>query len=136
MYFKDLKTNEETPHHYFIGVVMHPITDGDLAGKIYLKYGPVYFHNNDVENLRDALMLSTDKVFKTTTNEALSLYGVSNIAGSIRSMILASNANLGSIHHFSSADKLDDEFFVNFVDLANISKHNRRLLDESRIRGI
>jgi len=130
---KTLKTDRKLPHHYLIGVGIHPMTARKEAGKLFLKYGPLYFHNKDVDRLRDANMMAEDKVFKTTQKEALEMYDVGSLVSSISSMQLASAANQCTIHHFSSAYKMTDEDFVTLVTAANISPSTRRLLDESDI---
>ena len=134
MVLYNLKINKDLPHHYFIGVVMYPITAGKQAGQLYLKYGPVYFHNDDVKRLRDALILSQDKLFPTSQNESLKIYEVKKLVDTLSAMNIACAINLGTIHHFSSASKMENDDFLNIVDLANKNKHGRKLLDDSRIK--
>jgi len=43
------------------------------------------------------------------------------------------NVNNVTLHHFSTAHELDDEFFENLVDRATTSEHDKKLLDKSRI---
>ena len=129
----DLKIDKELPHHYLIGVEMYPITAGDQAGKIHLKYGPLYFHNNDVNKLRDALILSNDKLFPTSQTEALDIYEVAALVNNISSMRLACKANLATIHHFSSVAIMNEEAFLKIVDLANKTEQGRTLLNDSKI---
>ncbi len=133
---RELKTDSKLPHHYIISVGMHPATaTAKEAGKLFLKYGPLYFHNSDVDKLRDAVMMSEDKVFKTTQKEALKMYNVQTIVASISAMKLAAAANQCTIHHFSSADEMRDEEFVTLVTAANTSPSTRRLLIDSDIRS-
>lgn len=133
--FRELKTDSKLPHHYLIGVGMHPITAGKEAGKIFLKYGPLYFHNDDVDRLRDAVMMAEDKVFKTTQREATKMYNVGGLVGSISGMKLSASANQCTLHHFSSGFKIDDESFETLVIASNVSSSTRRLLDDSRIHN-
>jgi len=130
----NLKISKDLPHHYFIGVVMYPITNRKKAGQIYLKYGPLYFHNDDVTRLRDALILSQDKLFPTSQDESLKIHEVKELVYTIGAMNMACAVNLGTIHHFSSASKMEDDDFLTIVDLANKNEYGRKLLDESRIR--
>ena len=133
MKFYDLKTKDELPHHYLIGVNMEPMTAGKLAGQMILKYGPLYFHNDDVARLQDALLLSQDKLFPTSTQDALDIHEVRGLVGAINGMKLACSMNLATMHHFSSATTMDDDAFLMIVDLANKSDEGRKLLDDSRM---
>jgi len=129
----DLKTKNDLPHHYIIGVIMEPMTSGKSAGQMILKYGPLYFHNDDVDRLRDALLLSQDKLFPTSTQDALSIHKVKGLVGAINGMKLACSVNLGTMHHFSSAEEMDEDIFLMIVNLANKNKEGRKLLDDSKI---
>jgi hypothetical protein len=133
MKFYDLKTNNKLPHHYIIGVIMEPMTAGKSAGKMILKYGPLYFHNDDVDRLRDALLLSQDKLFPTSTQDALSIHKVKGLVGAINGMKLACSMNLATMHHFSSDTTMDEDAFLLIVDLANKTDEGRKLLDDSKI---
>ena len=129
----DLKIDPKLPHHYLLSVGIHSMI-GSNAGKMFLKHGPIHFTNEDVENIRSAAILSQDKLFKTSDKECLENYNCTELAGSIRYMGLAAAANMCSVHHFSSAFKIDDKWFENLVDLANVSEHNKELLRKSRVR--
>ena len=128
----DLKVDSKLPHHYMITVAAHPLTSKDF-GKMYLKHGPLYFTNDDMEDLRSALILSSDKLFKTSQQQALKNFNCTPLVSSIRGMNLASQANLCPMHHFSSPVELEDEWFVTLVTLANVSEHNKELLEKSRV---
>lgn len=129
----DLKIDPKIPHHYIITVGIHPIISKN-AGKLFMKHGPLYFTNDDVDNVRGAAILAQDRLFETTDEEALKNFGCLSLASAIRCIRLAAAANQCTIHHFSSEYKLNDEWFVTLVDLANISEHNRELLKKSRMR--
>lgn len=133
MKFYDLKTKHELPHHYLIGVIMEPMTAGKSAGKMILKYGPLYFHNDDVARLQDALLLSQDKLFPTSTHDALHIHKVKGLVGAINGMKLACSINSATMHHFSTAMKVGDDDFLMIVELANKSDEGRKALDDSRI---
>jgi hypothetical protein len=134
----DLKADPSLPHHYIIGVAMHSMKSGpDLRGKMFLKYGPVYFNHKDIENVRDAAMMSVDKVFKTTSKEATEMFDCGNLTGTITGLKLAAYANQATLHHFSSEFEFEnpDELFGMLVESANISDSTRRQLDEAKIGG-
>jgi hypothetical protein len=128
-----LKTDKHLPHHYFIGVAMKPITTGKEAGKMYLKYGPLYFHNKNIRDLRNALILSKDKLFPTTQIQALRIYGITHWVHALSGMLISSEVNQVTIHHFSSKCRLNSDHFESLVKLANKSKYAKDLLNESRI---
>jgi hypothetical protein len=128
-----LKVDPKLPHHYLIGVAMHSLRSGKLAGKVFLKYGPVHFTNDDVDKVLSSIMLSSDKLFKTTEKEALKIHDCSELVASIGAMKISISANEGTMHHFSSQYEIDDEWFAALVDMANISNSNKELLDKSRV---
>lgn len=129
----DLKIDPKLFHHYFITVGMADMNSKN-PGRMFLKHGPLYFCNDDVENVRSALILSNDRLFETDQKQALKNFDCYVIAGSIRAMQLASNANNCSMHHFSSEYKIDDEWFVTLVTVANTSQYNKELLQQSKMR--
>ncbi len=129
----ELKTDSALPHHYIISVGLTSIRSKN-PGKLFLKHGPLHFTNKDVENIRSAAILSQDRLFETTQGECLRNFECSRLAGGIRFMQLAANENDCTVHHFSSQYEIGDEWFVNLVDLANTSEHNKELLSKSRMR--
>ena len=130
----DLKVDKKLPHHYLITVAVHSAMARKLAGKLYLKHGPLHFTNNDVEKVRSALLLSYDRLFKTSQKQAMKNFECTEIVSMVRGMDLAKNVNLCSMHHFSSPVEIEEEFFKTLVDLANKSEHNKELLEKSRVR--
>ena len=136
----ELKVDPERPHHYIIGVAVHPMTS-KKAGKMFLKYGPVYFTNDDVENVADALTLLNDKIYtgiyKMTATQIYDSVDCTGIVMSLIGLKLASNANQATLHHFSVQHELSgaEEFFEGYVERANSYETERRGLDDSRIRG-
>jgi hypothetical protein len=130
----DLKTDKKFPHHYLITVAIHPATVKKHAGEMFLKHGPLYFSNDDVERVRSALILSNDRLFKTSQKQALKNFNCSEIVSMVRGMDLARNVNLCSMHHFSSPVEIEGEWFANLVEMANKSEHNKELLQKSRVR--
>ena len=134
----EIKADPKIPHHYIIGVSIYDMrASPSRRGKMFLKYGPVYFHHKDIENVQNAAMMSIDKVFKTTSKEASDMFNCQNLVVAITGLKLAASVNNTSLHHFSSAFEIPDvsEWFNGFVKNANISESIRRQLDEARISG-
>jgi len=130
-----LKTDPKLFHHYLINVAIHSLRTKN-AGILYLKHGPLHFTNNEVKDVQSALILSSDKLFKTSQDEALRNYECTGLVSGIRSMKLAAVSNECTMHHFSSSFEIEEEWFVSLVDVANVSKHNKDLLLQSRVRGV
>lgn len=131
----EIKTDPALPHHYIIGVSVKPATSGNNAGKLYLKYGPLYFTNNDVEEVQHAVLLSNDKLFKTSHSEALAIVEKKSLVSFIWAMKVASGFNQCTLHHFSCEFETDTESFETIVKVANIDPYFRDLLKKSEIRG-
>ena len=134
----ELKADPNLPHHYIIGVsVYNTAHDSVNWGRLYLKYGPVYFHHDDIVNMQDAALLSVDKVYKTSTKEAAEMFNCKDLAVAITGLKLAASVNQATLHHFSSEFKFDnpDEWFENFVKVANISESTKEKLNDARIGG-
>ena len=131
---KKLKVDPIYPHHYLISVGIKNMISSD-PGKIYLKHGPIYFNNDDVEKLRNSILLSKDKLFVTDIKTSLEIHNVSNLVSTIAGMKLAAKINNCSLHHFSSEFKITDdyEWFKILVNSCNKITSQRRLLDDSRI---
>ena len=137
----DLKVDPENPHHYIIGVAIKDMRSKD-PGKMFMKYGPVYFTNDDVEKVGDAMTLSNDKIYtdiyKMKAGEIYNTLGCSAIIMALIGLRFAAQANAATLHHFSVSDALPDaeKFFDGYVERANNKNSSeRRGLDDSRIRG-
>ena len=137
----DLQTDEKFPHHYIIGVAMRDLRSKN-PGERWLKYGPVYFTNKDVENIADALTLLDDKIYtKIYTMKPGQIYETMECNELIMALIgmrLAAQANSATVHHFSLEYSIDDaeEFFVGYVARANDpNSRERKGLSDSLIRG-
>ena len=129
-----LNTDPKRPHHYIIGVGIKSMRSKD-PGKMYLKYGPVYYTNDDVVKVRDAKILSEDRLFKTSPSDALLINECSQLVHSLTAMKYSAGANDCTLHHFSSEHKLDDESFKTLIKAANISKSSMKILKDSQTRG-
>ena len=129
----DLKVDPRLPHHYIIGVAARTAKDKN-PGELYLKYGPIYFTNEDVVKVLDAKLLSEDKLFKTTRVDAIDINECGDLIYSLSSLRIAANANDCTVHHFSSEFEMDDDVFTTLVKVANFGKGNKELLEKSKIR--
>ena len=129
-----LKIDKKFPHHYIIGVKANDCVMSTNRGEIYLKYGPLYFTNEDVENLQKALALHKDKMLPTKTplKECLNIYNVSWLL-SLNGMQLAAKTNNCTLHHFTTEIEMDDQSFVDFVKLCNTDKYSFQMLMKARI---
>lgn len=137
----ELKVDERLPHHYIIGVAVKPATSGQDAGKLFLKYGPVYFTNEDVEKVSDSLTLMNDKIYtdiyKMSGSQIHELTGCSQIIMSLIGLKLAAQANQATLHHFSCEHELTgaEKFFEGYVERANKYNTEREGLKNAQIRG-
>lgn len=136
----NLKTDEKFPYHYIIGVNMKDMRSDD-PGKMVLKYGPVYFTNEDVEKVSDALTLLNDKIYtdiyKMKPGQVYETMECNDIIMSLIGLRLAAQANAATIHHFSIEVPLPDadQFFEGYVERANEPHSSERKgLNESIIR--
>jgi hypothetical protein len=129
----EIKADPNLPYHYIIGVSIHTPFSKDY-GKLYLKYF-LEFHHEDIEKVRTALRLSKDRKFPSgiTQSDALKIADCESIVGSIHALKISAASNNATMHHFSSPVKLEDSFFEDLIDRANTNKHDKKLLDDSRI---
>lgn len=126
----EFKFDKGLKHHYIIGVAVKEANSSE-PGKLYLKYGPIYFTNKDIMNVGYAKMLSEDQLVKTSVKDSYQVFGCSELAHSIECLLLVTRVNQCSRHHFSSEEKIDDDWFELLVDLANTNEDMRRKLNES-----
>lgn len=137
----DLKVDPENPHHYIIGVAIKDMRSKN-RGKMYVKYGPLYYTNDDVQRLADALMLLDDKIYrdiyKMTPGQIYEATSCNDIIMGLIGMKIAAQSNNATLHHFSSSVELPDadKFFDGYVERANVpDSKEMRGLDDSRIKG-
>ena len=121
-------------YHFFISVGIKDM-HSDKRGEMYLKHGPLKFTNDDVKKMQDSAMMSVDKLFETTTKEALAMNGMSELSSSIWAMQITAAANNCTIHHFSSDGDIEDTFWKDFIKRANNNEHERRILLDAKIRS-
>ena len=131
-----LKADPKLPHHYMIGVTVYPMNAGPKRrGKMFLKYGPVYFHHKDIENVQNAALMSIDEVFKTTPKEASDMYNCRSLVVAINGLKLAASVNQTTLHHFSSEFEIPDDWWEGYIKNANTVESIREQLDEAKMPG-
>ena len=130
-----IKTDPKRPYHYIIGIRMNHNILSDDAGKMSLGYNPVFFTNEDIENYKQAIMLSQDPILITDIQEALRTFNCSHIYHILHGMKISAHANQASLHHFSMEEELLDanEWFKMFIDTSNFLDSNKKILRESKI---
>ena len=129
----ELKADPKLPHHYFIAVGIRQMNSSN-PGEMFLKYRPFYLHHSQIEKFRDVSLLIQDKLFKTTQKEALLMHGLYDVASTFSAFRLASSVNQCTIHHFSSENEIEEEWFEVFVKSANISKSTKEQLFDARVK--
>lgn len=132
MNIPDLKVDPELPYHYIITLTVNYSKEMFESPTYRLKYF-LEFTNEDVENVRKAVMMASDKVFKTSEKEALEMFNCSELVGSLASMKLATSVNMGTLHHFSSREPLDDKYFEQMIELLPKSEDIKEKFRDSRI---
>ena len=130
----ELKIVPKLFYHFFISVGVRDM-HSDRRGEMYLKHGPLKFTNDDVKKMQDSAMMAADKLFETTSKEALAMNGMSELSSSIWSMQIATAANNCTIYHFSSEGDIEDTFWKDFIKRANKNEHERRMLLNAEIRS-
>ena len=129
----EIKADPKLPYHYIIAVSIKDPFSKDY-GQLYLKYF-LEFHHEDIEKVRTAVRLSEDRMFPSgiTNKEAVQIAECEEIVWSITALKMGAASNQATVHHFSSPEKVDDKFFEDLVKRANTNKHDKKLLDNSRI---
>jgi hypothetical protein len=127
-----LNIDEKLPYHFIIGVAIHTMRSKE-RGKMFLKYGPLRFTNDDIKRLQNAALLSTDKLFKTSQLDCIKIANVEELVSTFSAMKLSCAVNQCSLHHFSSEYDIEDEWFDTLVKMANTDKHSEELLDNAQI---
>ena len=130
-----LKVDEKRPYHYMIGVGVHPMSSSK-RGQVFMKYGPIFYTNEDVEKLQSTVILKNDKMYPggITEKEAIEISGASKeLMGSIRGLLICAEVNNCTVHHFSSDCKFEEEDLEAIVNAANISSSSMDFLMEAKI---
>jgi len=137
----ELKVDPKNPHHYIIGVAIRDMRSKN-RGQMYVKYGPLYFTNDDVQNVANAKTLLDDKIYRTIykmkPGEIYKATECNEIIMSLIGMKIASQSNNATLHHFSSSCEIPDaeKFFDDYVERANIlNSQEMKGLDNAHIKG-
>jgi len=134
MEFK-LRPDPKPFHHYIIAVGIYSMKHKEKAGKMFLKYKPLHFTNNDIKKLDYASRLSKDKLFKTTIEEALKCSGCETLNANFYAIKMGAMANQCTLHHFESAFEIEEKDFEILVEAANVSDSTKKLLLNSMMKG-
>ena len=129
-----LNLDPQRPIHYLIGVAVYSHPRSEKRGELYLKYGPIVFNNMDVANLKLALETHKGELIKTSLKESLNIFDVSSMVSMIGGFRMACAVNQCTMHHFSSHEAHDDDFFEHFIDLANKSEGILKKLQDAEVR--
>jgi len=129
----EIKADPNLPYHYFIAVSVKDPSSKDY-GQLYLKYF-LEFHHEDIEKVRTSLRLSADRMFPSgiSKSDSMKIADCEEIVHAITALKMGAMSNQATVHHFSSPAKLQDKFFEDLVKRANTNKHDKKLLDDSRI---
>lgn len=118
-------------YHYILGVAVYS-AKAEKAGNFFLKYFLKYTEK-DVKVVNQAIEMSKNEMWKVTIKEALEAYNKSSLISSINGLLLSSNINNATLHHFVTENKVEEKVFEIIVSLANSSKYYKELLNKSRI---
>ena len=129
----EIKADKRLFHHYIICVVMKNGV-GEDAGTYYLKYKIIHYTHSFIEQLRDAIMLENDEVFKTSMNEAMEIFECKDLTSTLTALRLACKANNATMHHFSSEYEIDEDWFETIVKNAHKIDSYKKLLKESLMK--
>lgn len=131
----NLKIDPNLPIHYLIGVAVYAHPRSKKRGHLFLKYGPIVFTNQDVENLKFALETHKGELIKTTLERSLKIFDVSSLVSEIGAFKMSCQVNTCTIHHFSSSEAFDDDYFEHMIELANKDKTMNEFLMDAEVRA-
>lgn len=129
-----LNLDPKRPMHYIIGVAVHSHPRSKNRGQLYMKYGPIVFTNQDVENLKFAIETHKMEIPKTSIDDALKLFDVAFLVSTLSSFKIACMANNCTAHHFSSDEAMDEDFFDNILEFANKDERMLKKLMDAEVR--
>jgi len=118
-------------YHYLLGVAVHSARE-EKAGDFFLKYFLKYTEK-DVEAVNQAIEMSKNEMWEATIEEALKAYNKSGLISLLQGLLLSSEANDATLHHFVTEYKTEEKVFETIVSLANSCNYHKELLKESRI---
>jgi hypothetical protein len=130
----NLKIDPDLPIHYLIGVAVDSHPRSKKRGQLFLKYGPIVFANTDVENLKLAIETHKGKLIKTTLKDSLKMFNVSGLVSEIGMFKMSCQINVCTVHHFSSSQAFDDDYFEHMIELANKDEIMNQFLMDAEVR--
>jgi hypothetical protein len=98
-----------------------------------MKYGPIVFNNKDVENLKLALEIHKMEIPRTSLDDALKTFDVNMLVHTMSAFMMSCRVNNCTIHHFSSHEAMDEEFFDHLLDLANKDEGSMKKLMDAEV---
>jgi hypothetical protein len=128
-----LNLDPNRPIHYIIGVAVHSHPRSKKRGQLYMKYGPIVFTNNEVENLKLALETHKMEIPRTPLDEALKLFDVGSLVSSMSAFMMSCRANNCTIHHFSTNESINEDYFDHMLELANKNEGMLEYLQKSEV---
>lgn len=130
----DLKIDPERDHHYIFSVAVEDAYQSKFeVPKFYLKHGPVHFTNKDVLNLKKAIIIMKDKLFKTKERDALKMHECDELVHTLTMLLYSAKANNATIHHISGDIEIEDKTLAIIVSMANSDEKMRKILKDSKI---
>lgn len=133
-----LKVDPKFPIHYFIGIAVNSNPSSKDRGKLFMKYNPIIFTNDDVKKIKIAKGVKKDKLIPSEgmDENPYESFGVSGIIGTIKSFFIGCRANDCTVHHFSSSDDyiFSTDDFDSMVKAANSLESSYKKLMEARVR--
>ncbi|MFW9871476.1 MAG: hypothetical protein ACFFG0_00030 [Candidatus Thorarchaeota archaeon] len=127
-----LNADPKLQHHYFIAVAIKQMSS-DSPGEMFLKYRPFYLNHKQIKKFLEVSLLTQDKLFRTSQDEALKMHGLSEIAKSFYLFKLAAKVNQCTLHHFSSESEINEEWFKTYIKSANKHRRTREQLFSAKI---
>ena len=130
----NLNLDPNRPIHYIIGVAVHSRPMTKNSGKIYMKYGPIVYTNQDAINYMFAYRASKMKFPKSTLSGQLKYYDLLELHSSLFALDMSCKANNCTKHHFYTDMPLTEDHLADYVKVANICKSTLQKLKDSEIR--
>ena len=117
------------------GVAVKSAKCGDNAGKFFLKYGPIYYQEKDLENTKEAKFLFEDKLLPSgiTRDQACEITGCDSLLRTFSMFVRSCDANDATMHLFKTEEKLEEDYIEMLIENANNHKSFRKILNNSKI---
>lgn len=83
--------------------------------------------------MRRAVILKNDKLFTMTQEQALDVAGCSEIVHALSVILHVKGFLDTTIHHFSSEEEINNEWFSTLVKTANKNQYTKEILINAKI---